>query len=135
MGAPTRSRRPASARSRDRSEGLPQYPCGRQIPGLGRHCLVAVIEPEPLGACVADADALFEELDRIRELGVAFNDEGSTEGFRSVGVPVTGPEGDVLGAFAVAGPTHRMRGETFETELPDLTRSVVNELELNLAYS
>jgi DNA-binding IclR family transcriptional regulator len=109
------------------------------LSGYPDELVEAVVERHGLPAStphtVADADALFEELDRIRERGVAFNDEGSTEGLRSVAVPVTGPEGDVLGAFAVAGPTHRVRGETFETELPDLTRSVVNELELNLAYS
>ncbi|ADD05817.1 IclR family transcription regulator [Natrialba magadii ATCC 43099] len=84
---------------------------------------------------ITDEDALFEELEEVRERGVAFNSEGSTEGLRSVAVPVSGPDGDVLGAFAVAGPTHRLEGERFETEIPDLLRSIVNELELNLAYS
>ena len=91
--------------------------------------------PKATPHTVSDESALFEELADIRERGVAFNSEESTEGLRSVAVPVTRPDGDVLGAFAVAGPTHRITGERFETEIPDLVRSVVNELELNLAYS
>lgn len=78
---------------------------------------------------------LFEELEMIRERGYAFNIDESTQGLRAVAVPLTGPEGAVLGAFAVAGPSHRMRGKRFTEEIPDTTRSVVNELELNLAHS
>jgi DNA-binding IclR family transcriptional regulator len=91
--------------------------------------------PKATPHTVSDEAALFEDLEAIRDRGVAFNSEESTEGLRSVAVPVTGHEGDVLGAFAVAGPIHRLTNERFETELPDLVRSVVNELELNLAHS
>jgi DNA-binding IclR family transcriptional regulator len=91
--------------------------------------------PQATEHTISDEDALFEELGDIRERGVAFNSEESTEGLRSVAVPVTGPDGDVLGAFAVAGPIHRFEGERFETEIPSVVRSIVNELELNLAYS
>ncbi|MFD1571838.1 IclR family transcriptional regulator [Halorubrum laminariae] len=84
---------------------------------------------------INDEAALFDELADIRDRGVAFNSEESTEGLRSVAVPVTGPDGGVLGALAVAGPTHRLTGERLERELPDLVRSVVNEVELNLAHS
>jgi len=97
---------------------------------LDRHGL-----PASTPQTVDDEEALFEELDEIRERGIAFNDEESTEGLRAVGVPVAGPDGDVLGAFAVAGPTHRIEGDRFDSEIPDVIRSVVNELELNLAYA
>ncbi|MGB9958729.1 IclR family transcriptional regulator (plasmid) [Haloferax prahovense] len=84
---------------------------------------------------VTDEDALFDELDAIRDRGVAFNDEESTEGLRSVAAPVTDPDGDTLGAIAVAGPLHRVNGDRFREGIPDTLRSIVNELELNLAYS
>jgi len=84
---------------------------------------------------ISDEAALFDELAEIRDRGVAFNSEESTEGLRSVAVPVTGADGDVLGAVAVAGPTHRLTGDRFNQELPNLVRSVVNEIELNLAHS
>lgn len=91
--------------------------------------------PKTTPHTISDEATLFEQLAEIRERGVAFNNEESTEGLRSVAVPVTGPDGDVLGAFAVAGPTHRLTDARFETEIPNLLRSVVNELELNLAHS
>ncbi|SEH42770.1 DNA-binding transcriptional regulator, IclR family [Halopenitus malekzadehii] len=84
---------------------------------------------------ITDREELFEEIRATRERGVALNSEESTEGLRAVAVPVTDPDGDVLGAFAVAGPTHRISGDRFETDIPDLLRSVVNEFELNLAHS
>jgi DNA-binding IclR family transcriptional regulator len=91
--------------------------------------------PKATPHTIDDEAELFDELAAIREDGVAFNSEESTEGLRSVAVPVTGPDGDVVGSFAVAGPTHRLTGERFGTEIPDIVRSVVNEIELNLAYS
>ncbi|MFW5905491.1 MAG: IclR family transcriptional regulator [archaeon] len=91
--------------------------------------------PPATSQTISDDAALFEELTEIRDRGVAFNREESTEGLRSVAVPVTGPDGGVLGALAVAGPTHRLTGDRFEQELPALLRSVVNEIELNLAHS
>lgn len=84
---------------------------------------------------ITDESVLLDELEEIRERGFAYNFEESTEGLRAVGVPLRGPNGEVLGAFAVAAPTHRMRGDRLENELPDLVQSVVNELELNLAHS
>jgi DNA-binding IclR family transcriptional regulator len=85
--------------------------------------------PKATTHTVDDEATLFDELPAIRERGVAFDSEESTEGLRLVAAPVTGPDGDVLGAFAVAGPTPRITGERFETEIPDLVRSVVNGTE------
>ncbi|WP_255197789.1 IclR family transcriptional regulator [Halorarius litoreus] len=84
---------------------------------------------------ITDPEELFDELETIRERGFAYNYEESTDGLRAVGVPLRGPDREVLGAFAVAAPTHRMRGDRLEREIPDLVQSVVNELELNLAHS
>lgn len=97
---------------------------------IDRHGLPAATEE----TITSDAE-LFEELETVRERGYAFNIDESTRGLRAVGVPLTGPNGNVIGAFAVAGPSHRMRDERFESEIPDTTRSVINELELNLAHS
>ena len=91
--------------------------------------------PPATDETITTEDELFEELEAIRERGYAYNIDESTRGLHAVGVPLMGPDGAVLGAFAVAGPSHRMRGERFESEIPDMARSVVNELELNLAHS
>jgi DNA-binding IclR family transcriptional regulator len=84
---------------------------------------------------ITDRTELFEELDVIRERGYAVNKEESTDGLRAVGVPVMDGSGDLLGALSVSGPSHRMKGEWFEREIPDLLLGTANELKLNLKYS
>lgn len=91
--------------------------------------------PQQTPNTTTSREELSEELASVRERGVAYNREGNTEGLRSVGVPVLGPDGNVIGALSVSGPTHRMKGEKYEHRLPDLLRGVANELELNLEYS
>ncbi|WP_136602378.1 IclR family transcriptional regulator [Salinigranum halophilum] len=83
---------------------------------------------------ITDADALAEELGKIREEGVAFDDEERINGLRSVAVPLRTDDGDVLGAISVAGPTSRLRGDRFQSELPDQLRSAANVIELNITY-
>ena len=75
------------------------------------------------------------ELDRVRERGVAFNREECIVGLKAVAAPVLGPDGEIMGALSVSGPAHRMKGEWFESEIPDLLLGSTNELELNLEYA
>lgn len=75
---------------------------------------------------------LFETLDRVRERGYSVNDQGYTEGMRSLGRTVTAPDGSVLGAFSVSGPTYRIDGAVLEQEIPDALREVVESLETRL---
>lgn len=82
-----------------------------------------------------DREALFDELATIRDRGYAVNDEENTRGLRAIGAPVVLPDGSLLGAISVSGPTHRMKGDRFASELPDLLLGTVNELELNIAYA
>lgn len=83
---------------------------------------------------ITDHDTLIEELDEIRERGIAYNDEESVEGLRAVGVPVQGPSGVPLGALSVSGPSNRLRGEVFREELPNVMLGYANEVELNIRY-
>lgn len=82
-----------------------------------------------------DSAELLDELDVIREQGFAVNKEENTEGLRAVGAALTDGTGKVIGALSVSGPSHRMKGEWFEEEIPNLLLGTVNELELNLKYS
>lgn len=84
---------------------------------------------------ITDADDLHSELEQIRERGYAFNRQENLQGLHAVGVAVTGPDGDVLGALSVSGPSHRLTGEFFEDGLPSLLLGTANELELNTAYA
>lgn len=78
---------------------------------------------------ITDRDRLFDELDRIRERGVAFNDEEAIRGYRAVGAPVT--QGDeTAGSLTVGGPKNRLNGEYYREEVPGLIRGAINEIEL-----
>jgi DNA-binding IclR family transcriptional regulator len=69
----------------------------------------------------------------VAERGYAFNHEEQLEGVKAVGVPVNGPDGRVIGAFSVASPASRMRGEQFEEELPETLLATANEFELEIS--
>lgn len=90
--------------------------------------------PQATETTITDRDELDEELARIRERGVAYSFGESTQGLNAVAVPMLAPDNVVLGACVVSGPSHRLKGKRLEEDLPDLLLSVVNELELNLAY-
>lgn len=42
---------------------------------------------------------------------------------------------EILGAFAVSVPSHCLKGDTLERDMPELLLSIVNELELNITHS
>lgn len=84
---------------------------------------------------ITDADRLREELETIRERGYACNLEESTYGLSAVGAPITLSDGTTLGALSVSGPTHRMKGERLEEEIPNLILGAANEVALNVTFS
>lgn len=91
--------------------------------------------PPKTDATITDEAELFDEIETIRERGVALAAGEHTKGLSSVGAPVTLPNGEVLGGLSVAGPSFRLEGERFEETLPNELLGVVNEFELNVAYS
>ncbi|SEW09800.1 IclR family transcriptional regulator [Natrinema salifodinae] len=72
--------------------------------------------PATTDRTITDESSLFEELDAVRRRGYAVNDEELIEGYRSIGAAVTDPDGDVVGAFSVGGPTYRMAVDESTTE-------------------
>jgi len=57
---------------------------------------------------ITSPSLLARELERIRERGVAMEDEEFIPGVRSIAVPVTGKDGQALGALMVIGPKERL---------------------------
>ncbi|MFB6165832.1 MAG: IclR family transcriptional regulator [Haloarculaceae archaeon] len=84
---------------------------------------------------ITDREAMVEELAAIRERGYAYNRAENIEGLHAVGVPLTTRQHGVVGALSISGPSHRMKGDWFERELPDRLLGTANELELNIAYA
>lgn len=84
---------------------------------------------------ITDRQELLNSFGEIRERGFSFNKEESVEGLHAVGVPVMEPGNQILGALSISGPSHRLKGDWLETDLPDQLKGTANELELNIAHS
>lgn len=82
---------------------------------------------------ITDRELLYEELESIREEGVAFNDAESMDGLRAVASPIF-LDSSIQGAICVAGTRNRMNGEQFKEILPARVKDAANEIELNLTY-
>ncbi|XVH31602.1 IclR family transcriptional regulator [Haloferacaceae archaeon DSL9] len=108
---------------------LSQFSDDRVDEIIDRHGLPKLTE-----RTITGREELFEELATIRERGYSINDQGHIDGLRAIGAPVCDPDDEVIGGLSVSGPTHRMEGDRFETELPSLILGSANELELNIAY-
>lgn len=91
--------------------------------------------PELTEHTITDREELAERLRTIRERGYSRQLQENTKGLRSVGVPIMDDNDGVIGAISISGPTHRLKGEWFEQEIPDLLLGAANEIELNIAYS
>lgn len=100
---------------------------------------VAIIDQTGLPAAtpetITDETELIDELEIIRDRGIAYNDEERITGQRAVGAAITNDDDEVIGALSISGPKNRLKGDWYQTEIPDLLLGTVNELELNLAYS
>jgi DNA-binding IclR family transcriptional regulator len=90
--------------------------------------------PEYTPQTITDTERLFEELETIRDTDIATNDEEAITGYRAVSAAVT-QDDETIGSITVGGPKHRLRGEYFSKELPDLLRGVINEIDLRGSIS
>jgi DNA-binding IclR family transcriptional regulator len=84
---------------------------------------------------VTSQEELFNELETIRERGVAFDGEERAEAITCVATAVTDSEGHILGAISVSGPSSRMKGEFLNSELPDLITNSAEIVGINASYS
>jgi DNA-binding IclR family transcriptional regulator len=80
---------------------------------------------------ITTRDALFEDLEAIREREVAFDDEEILQGLRCVAAPIKHPTDKIQGAISVSGPTSRLKGDRFYEELPEIVKGAANVIEVN----
>ncbi|PGF15660.1 transcriptional regulator [Natrinema sp. CBA1119] len=83
---------------------------------------------------ITDPDALFDELERIRDREYAVNNQEHMDGLRGVSVPVYTPDDEFLGSLAVFGPTSRFTDDYVHDELPTRLRDKAGEIRITLAY-
>lgn len=91
--------------------------------------------PKRTNLTITDEEELFDELEQIRQSGIAFGPGERLEGLHGVAAPIKAPDGDVAGAISVAGPSKRISEERFRNELRDLVLSAANVIELNATYN
>lgn len=86
---------------------------------------------------ITDEDALFAELDTIREQGYAVNDEEEIYGFRAVAAPVRTNEAEILGSISVSGPVTFLNDEILREEIPDkvIEAAGMIRVEINMSRS
>ncbi len=82
---------------------------------------------------IIDTDELKREINRIRELGYAVDDEEAEIGGRCVAVPLWDRNGNTIAAVTVMGPTTRIRQKDFP-QLAALVKGVALEASESLGY-
>lgn len=84
---------------------------------------------------ITDRDALQSELEQIRTQGYSLEDQERIDGMRGIGAAITNETtGDVLGALALTGPSHRIEGDRFRESYPKLIANRAREIEINITY-
>jgi DNA-binding IclR family transcriptional regulator len=91
--------------------------------------------PERTDSTITDRESLYEELDRVRERGIAFDREERLAGLQCVAAPITTDDDRAIAAISVSGPTSRMQGERFEEAIPERLSDAANVIELNITFS
>lgn len=84
---------------------------------------------------ITERDDLVSELESVREDGIAYNRGEYLPGVGAVGTPITGTDGDVLGAVTITGPERRLETEWEFEELHGQLRAAVNAIEVDLLFA
>jgi len=80
---------------------------------------------------ITSREALLEEIERIRERGVSFDNEEISVGLRCVAAPVRDAQGKVVAAVSVSGPVQRFSDEAlnrFDVYVRDAAGTVSEKL-------
>ena len=103
---------------------------------LPQDTVTEIIDEHGLGRwtdnTITDREALFEELESVREQGIAYNDEEEVVGFRAVAAPVRTADGTVLGSVTVSGPVGHLTDDVFQEQLPAEVASIANSIEVRI---
>jgi DNA-binding IclR family transcriptional regulator len=86
---------------------------------------------QPTSNTIGSKETLFNELERVRADGVAYNDEEAVEGVSGIGAPVVDSEGTLHGAVSISAPTHALEDKE---NLSKLLKGVANTIEVELLW-
>ena len=91
--------------------------------------------PEFTENTITDSEEFYTELEEIRNMGYAFDDEERLDGLRCVGSPLLNENDGVFGAISASGPTIRMSGERFRSTIPDQVYNTAKVIEIEINHS
>jgi DNA-binding IclR family transcriptional regulator len=91
--------------------------------------------PDETENTITDREALFAELETIREQSYAVNRAENFKELHAIGYAATRRPGDIIGGFSVTGPAHAITGADRENELARTVTDIVTEFELELALA
>lgn len=91
--------------------------------------------PQRTSQTITDREALFEELETIRNRGYAYNDEERLRGLRAIGAPILTEDDELLGSVSLSGPSTHMRGSRFQEDLPELVVKSADVINIRTEYS
>lgn len=94
---------------------------GRRLEALTRHT-------------IRDRRTLGKALARVREQGVALDDEECSLGLRCVAAPILDHRGSVVAALSISGPTHRLPDPVLPRRGEEV-RAAAREISRRLGYS
>ncbi|WP_411968932.1 IclR family transcriptional regulator [Haloferax sp. YSSS75] len=90
--------------------------------------------PSTTDSTVTSRKELMEELESVRERGVAFDRQERLQGLNCVARPIISNSDEVAGAISVSGPVSRMKGTRLEEEIPNKLEEATNIAGLNITY-
>lgn len=79
---------------------------------------------------ITDPEQLLDELEEIRETGVAFSTEEAVVGMRGIASPIVGPSGEPMGSINISGPLSQFDKERFRETLPEKVVEYSNIIEV-----
>ncbi|UTF55723.1 IclR family transcriptional regulator [Natronosalvus rutilus] len=91
--------------------------------------------PAETANTVTSKEKLLDELDEIRDRGVAFDGEERAEGIRCVAAPITDNDDNLLGGVSISGPSTRLKGDRLHQEIPEKVQHVATVIGINAFYS
>lgn len=84
---------------------------------------------------VTDVDALFTELEQIRNQGYSIEDQDRRQGVLTIGAPIMDRSSDeVISAISVSGPKSRLDGTEMFEDLVSAVKQAANVIELRYSH-
>jgi IclR family pca regulon transcriptional regulator len=83
---------------------------------------------------VTDKEALVAELDRVRETGIAINNEEIAFGIRAIAVPVRGRSGSVVASVGFGVHNSWVRTQDLVLELTPMLQNTASEISARIGY-